>query len=53
MIRSQMFYNKTYMYVKYLKKINIDYSSLLYYYKSHNFFKNNTCDKNKKCKVFL
>ena len=38
--------NKTYMYVKYLKKINIDYSSLLYYYKSYNFLKNNTCDQN-------
>ena len=32
------------MYVKYLKKINIDYSSLLYYYKSYNFKKNNICD---------
>ena len=32
-------YNKTYMYVKYLKKINIDYSSLLYYYKNYNFLK--------------
>jgi len=32
-------YNKTYMYVEYLKKINTDYSSLLYYYKSYNFLK--------------
>ena len=37
------------MHVKYLKKINIDYSSLLYYYKSYNFKKNNnTCNQNKK-----
>ena len=27
------------MYVKYLKKINNDYSSLFYYYKSYNFLK--------------
>jgi len=30
---------KTYMYIKYLKKINTDNSSLLYYYKSYNFLK--------------
>jgi len=35
------------MYAKYLNKINIDYSSLLYYYKSHNLKKNNSCDQNK------
>jgi len=38
-IRYHKFYTKTYMHVKYLKKINIDYSSLLYYCKSHNFLK--------------
>jgi len=40
------------MHVKYLKK-NIDYSSILYNHKSHNLQKNNTCDQNKKCKVFV
>jgi len=33
----QKFYTKTYMHLKYLNKTNINYSSLLYYYKSHNF----------------
>ena len=33
------FYTKTYIHVKYLKKINSDYSLLLCYYTSHNFLK--------------
>jgi len=39
------------MHVKYLK--NIDYSSILYNCKCHNLQQNNTCDQNKKCKVFI
>jgi len=40
------------MHVKYLKKTPI---TLQYYIitKVHNLQKNNTCDQNKKCKVFV
>ena len=47
------FLTKTYIHVKYLKKINIDYSWLLYYYKSHKFLKTIHVIKMKKMQKFL
>jgi len=41
------------MNVKYLKKLKIDYSLILYNHKSHNLQKNNTRDKYKKLKFTL
>jgi len=41
------------MYVKYLKKIYIGYSSIIYNHKSYNLQKKNTSDQNKKCKAFV